>query len=145
MGRLQIWATNFLSSWATLPKKLKRAHRYRLEEQKYADARIAALLKERGLGGYLETGKVTDDGRKPKGETKREREKRLKEERNKKEVGPATRAKNGPCTDWAKRGVCARSVCAPPPPLRRQGGGSRRKRRRALRPTTQRPTRARCT
>ena len=68
---LQIGATNFLSSWATLPKKLKQAHRYRLEEQKYADARIVALLKERGLGGNHKKGEDTDDGRKTKGDVRR--------------------------------------------------------------------------
>ena len=106
MDRLQVGATNFLSSWSTLPKKLKEAHRYRLEEQKYADARIVALLKERGLGGNHKKGEDTDDVRKTKGKAKREREKKLKEERSNKEVDPATRAKNGPCTAWAKSGTC---------------------------------------
>ena len=106
MGCLQIGATNFLSSWATLPKKLKRAHRYRLEEQKYADARIVALLKERGLGGNIKKGADADGGHKPAGETKREREKRPKEERGKTEMDPTTRAKNWPCKSWAKSGTC---------------------------------------
>jgi len=106
LDHLQIGATNFLSSWAALPKKLREAHRFRLEEQKYADARINALLKERGLGGNQKKGEETDGGHKTKGEAKREREKKLKEERSNKEVDPATRAKNGPCSAWAKSGVC---------------------------------------
>ena len=106
MDRLQIGATNFLSSWATLPKELKEAHRFRLKEQKYADKRIAALLKERGLVGNHKKGEETDDGRKTKGEAKREREKKAKEERSNKEVDAATRAKNGPCAAWAKSGTC---------------------------------------
>jgi hypothetical protein len=107
MDRLQIGATNFLSSWATLPKELKEAHRFRLKEQKYADARIVALLKERGLGGNHKKGEETDDGSKSKREAKREREKKAKEAgSSNKEVDAATRAKNGPCAAWAKSGTC---------------------------------------
>ena len=107
MDRLQIGATNFLSSWATLPKELKEAHRFRLEEQKFADKRITALLKERGLGGNHKKGEETNDGTKSRREVKREREKKAKEAgSSSKEVDAATRAKNGPCAAWAKSGTC---------------------------------------
>ena len=105
MDRLQIGATDFLSSWATLPKKLKRAHRYRLEEQKFADARMLELLNERGLsGGQSKIGAGTGDESASK--LKREREKKKKAEERNKEVDPATRAKNGPCSTWSKTGMC---------------------------------------
>ena len=109
MDRLVIGATNYLSPWSELPERLRKAHRYRLEEQKHADARFVTLLNERGLGQNKRR-PDQEDGRKPTGETKREREKRIKEERGKTEVHPATRAKNGPCPAWAKNGSCTYGV-----------------------------------